>query len=177
MKKKISILIIFLAAVLIVSCNKSEAPTASTQQESHEDNRMTNNCIDGTNAKEIVHNLIDKYQLTENNSGTESQINHSILYSGENDVSEDALSYDITSNNNGEIEFATFTTSSGNLDYLEFCATLLETDLISPAELKQWILESSEDSDTQIGDCNFSLIFNSDNVEGSITLYADGDIE
>ena len=116
--------------------------------------------------------------MQENNSGTESQINHSISYNGyNNEYNTYTLDYDITANSNHELEFATFTTYTGDLEYLIFCADLMATDLISSDDLVQWIRESTEDSDIQIGDGNFSLIHNSQNTEGSITLYVDGELE
>lgn len=189
MKK--SIAVITLCGIFILytaACGRSDNSSTSSDAQSHnlkvetaeaeEDELMTNECLDGTDAEKIVDALVSEYQMKENNSGTESQINHSISYNGyNNEYNTYTLDYDITANSNHELEFATFTTYTGDLEYLTFCANLMSTDLISSDELTQWIRESTEDSDIQIGDGSFSLIHDSQNTEGSITLYVNGELE
>ncbi len=168
-KKLLAFLLVIVMALSFTFCGENN-------DSEFKDDRMENDCIDGTDAEKIIEALVKQYKMVENNSGSESKINHTISYNGYNYDDNKAIDYDITSNNKGEIELATFTTYTGDLDYLTFCATLLETDLIKSDNLKKWILKSTEDSDIQIGDGNFSLIYDYQNNEGSITLYVDGDL-
>lgn len=157
--------------------NKKKEDTDSLYTPTEKENSESTPFIEGTDARKVIDGLVSQYQMYENCNGIEPDITHNLLYNGYSKQNENtAFDYDITANGNGEIEFATFTTYFGNLDYLIFCASLINGNNVNTEEITKWVTSSTTNSEIEIGDAYFSLIYNLENIDGSIKLYVDGDL-
>lgn len=134
---------------------------------------MEDGMIQGTNAQDIENELksVEEYNWWDDHNLIQSEINGewSVLCKN-NEYDTYTKSYELSAYDYLQIEIAKFITYDADYNYLQFCASLFDTDLIDAEEVKKWIEEynPSEGYITKnFGDAEFVL---DGDGEGTIEL-------
>jgi hypothetical protein len=151
------------------------SPESSSDKNDEEESTaqlMDDGYINGTNAKSIETSLknIDEYNWWDDHSLIQSQINKEwSVYCANNEYNTYTKSYDLSAYDTLEIQTAEFRTYDFDYEYLLFCASFFDTDLIDADQVKEWVRGYDKSQGTiekTFGDAEFTL---------SYTEYDDGE--
>lgn len=181
-KKTITTIITTLALfIMLTSCSNSSNNRSISANETIANDKelvetkediMSNGVIDETDVRNIISDLKKNYSVEENNSGTKSDITHDIMFNGHNNnYNTYTVQYDITSDEQYEIERASFLSTEGDYDFIAYCASSMGTSMIDAEKVTQWIYDNQKnDAEKEFGDATFTLLYNVENMDGSVEL-------